>query len=221
MKQPIPPDSELTILTETEIRARGIGEYLSSGKYEFMIRTGEKEEGDLLLLKNIINGYKVTLTFNKVIRGIPYSQLHERLQLLQRMHALAPLHYSRDALCSGLDWKRTIEILRTDDVFRPFIELLEREMKVYSLWVIFNLKGDHPFHADSFKQGANYRNLITFGGRRKRMWFFCTKTKRMRGIVIPHNAFVTLNKFGGGMLGTIIHCVTNAEESYLIAFETA
>jgi hypothetical protein len=221
MKQPIPPDSELTIFTETEIQDRGIGEYLSSGKYEFLIRTGEKEEGDFLLLKNIINGMKVTLTFNKAIRGIPYSQLHERLQLLQRTHALSPLHYSRDALCSGIDSKRTIEILQTDDVFRPFIELLERKMKVYSLWVVINTKGDHPFHADSFRGGANYRNLITFGGRRKRMWFFCTKTKRMCGIVIPHNAFVTLNKFGGGMLGTIIHCVTKAENSYLIAFETA
>ncbi len=167
MKQPIPPDSELTILTETEIRARGIGEYLSSGKYEFMIRTGEKEEGDLLLLKNIINGYKVTLTFNKAIRGIPYSQLHERLQLLQRMHALAPLHYSRDALCSGLNWKRKIKILRTDDVFRPFIELLEREMKVYSLWVIINLKGDHRFHADSFKKAptTGTSSLLVGGGR--------------------------------------------------------
>ena len=82
MKQPIPPDSEHTIFTETEIQDRGIGEYLSSGKYEFLIRTGEKEEGDFLLLKNIINGMKVTLTFNKAIQGIPYSQLHERLQLL-------------------------------------------------------------------------------------------------------------------------------------------
>ena len=74
--------------------------------------------------------------------------------------------------------------------------------------------------SSSFKQGANYRNLITYGGKRKRMWFR-TETKRICGIVIPHNAFVTLNKFGGGMLGTIIHCVTNAENSYLIAFETA
>ena len=222
MKQPISPDSELTIFTEREIQDCGIGDYLSSGEYKFIVRTGEKEEeGDFLLLKNLINRYKVTLTFNKAMRGIPYSQLHERLQLLQRTHALAPLHYSREALCSGLDWKRTIEILRTDDVFRPFIELLESKMKVYSLWVVINLKGDHPFHADNFNRGANYRNLITFGGRRKRMWFFCTETKRMCGIVIPHNAFVTLNKFGGGMLGTIIHSATNAEDSYLIAFETA
>jgi hypothetical protein len=71
MKQPIPPDSELTIFTETEIQDRGIGDYLSSGEYKFIVRTGEKEEGDFLLLKNLINGYKVTLTFNKAIRGIP------------------------------------------------------------------------------------------------------------------------------------------------------
>ena len=51
MKQPIPPDSELTILTETEIHDRGTGEYLSSGEYTFIVRTGEKEEGDFLLLK--------------------------------------------------------------------------------------------------------------------------------------------------------------------------
>ena len=57
--------------------------------------------------------------------------------------------------------------------------------------------------SSSFKQGANYRNLITYGGKRKRMWFLCTKTGRMCGIVIPHNALVTLNKFGGGVLGTI------------------
>ena len=128
MTQPIPPDSELTILTETEIHDRGIGEYLSSGEYTFIVRTGEKEEGDFLLLKNIINGMKVTLTFNKAIRGIPYSQLHERLQLLQRTHALVPLHYSRDKLCSGLDWKITAEILRKDDVFRPFAKFFERKM---------------------------------------------------------------------------------------------
>jgi hypothetical protein len=136
MKQPIPPDSELTILTETEIQDRGIGDYLSSGEYTFIVRTGEKEEGDFLLLKNLMNGYKVTLTFNKAIRGIPYSQLHERLQLLQRTHALAPLHYSRDTLCSRLDWKITAVILCKDDVFRPFVELFERKIKVYSLWVI-------------------------------------------------------------------------------------
>ena len=136
MKQPIPPDSELTILTETEIQDRGIGDYLSSGEYTFIVRTREKEEGDFLLLKNLMNGYKVTLTFNKAIRGIPYSQLHERLQLLQRTHALAPLHYSRDTLCSGLDWKITAVILCKDDVFRPFVELFERKIKVYSLWVI-------------------------------------------------------------------------------------
>jgi hypothetical protein len=35
------------------------------------------------------------------------------------------------------------------------------------------------------------------------MWFLCTKTGRMCGIVIPHNALVSLNKFGGGVLGTI------------------
>jgi hypothetical protein len=46
--------------------------------------------------------------------------------------------------------------------------------------------------SSSFKQGANYRNLITYGGKRKRMWFLCTETKRICGIVIPHNAFVTL-----------------------------
>jgi hypothetical protein len=111
MKQPIPPDSELSIFTKREIQDRGIGDYLSSGEYKFIVRTREKEEGDFLLLKNLINRYKVTLTFNKAIQGILYSQLHERLQLLQRKHALAPLHYSREALCSGLDWKRTIEIL--------------------------------------------------------------------------------------------------------------
>ena len=86
--------------------------------------------------RNLINGYKVTLTFNKAIRGIPYSQLHKRLQLLQCTHALMPLHYSRDKLCSGLDWKITAEILRKDDVFRPFAKFFERKMKVYSLWVI-------------------------------------------------------------------------------------
>ena len=69
MKQPIPPDSELTILTETEIQDRGIVDYLSSGEYKFIVRTGEKEEGDFLLLKNIINGIKVTLTFNKATEG--------------------------------------------------------------------------------------------------------------------------------------------------------
>ena len=39
--------------------------------------------------------------------------------------------------------------------------------------------------------------------------------------VVPHNALVTLNKFGGGVLGTIVHCVTKAEDLYLIAFEIA
>ena len=38
---------------------------------------------------------------------------------------------------------------------------------------------------------------------------------------LSHNALVTLNKFGGGVLGTIVHCVTKAEDLYLIAFETA
>ena len=113
IQQPIPPDSELSVFTETEIQAHGIGDYLSSGKYKFMVRTGEKGEGDFLLLKNLINTKKATLTFNNAILGTPFSQLDERLQLLQRTNKLALLHYSRDALCSGLALKRTTKILLT------------------------------------------------------------------------------------------------------------
>ena len=101
-----------------------------------MVRTGEKGKGDFLLLKNLINTKKATLTFNNAILGTSFSQLDERLQLLQRTYKLAPLHYSRDALCSGLASKRTTKILWINDVSRPFVELLEHKKKVYSLWVV-------------------------------------------------------------------------------------
>jgi hypothetical protein len=112
-----------------------------------------------------------------------------------------------DTLSSGLASKRTIEILRGSYIFRPFIELLEQKKKLKSLWVDINLDGSHPpFFQDKLGQDANYRNLISFGGGNKRMWFYCNRTGRMCGISIPHNAFVTLNKFGGGVVGNISHC---------------
>ena len=121
---------------------------------------------------------------------------------------------------TGLASKRTIDILRDSVVFRPFIEKLEQDGKLRSLWLVINLDGSHPLHQDKFGRGVNYRNLISFGGGNKRMWFYCNSTRSMCGISIPHNAFVTLNKFGGGAEGDISHCVIGAANTYLIAFET-
>jgi hypothetical protein len=126
----------------------------------------------------------------------------------------------RDALTTGLASQRTIEILRGSAVFRPFIETLEGTRKLKALWLVINLDGSHPLHQDKFGRGANYRNLISFGGGNKRMWFYCNRTGSMCGISIPHNAFVTLNKFGGGVVGDISHCVVGAANTYLVAFET-
>ena len=216
----IPHDVELIELSEMNLRNHNINHELIPGGYEFFVRKGDKTVGNLELMRDFINNQHVGLQYNKAIPGVPTSVIHASFVRLQNEGAIAPLLFSRDALSSGFLMERTVELLHKDKVLGPIIEILEREKKLKALWVVINLDGSHPLHHDKFKQGSNYRNLVSFLGGKKRMWFRCKKTGRMFGIGIPNNAHVTLDKFGGGMLGHVHHCVVGAANSYLIAFET-
>jgi len=218
----IPPDGDTVRLTQEDIPKHGIDPSLLPGGFSLLFRK-DANGVDLRLGQTQIGDCHVVLQYQKAMPAMPSSEIRQRFFALQSLHSLAPLLWSRKALSSGFCTERTADILCKDAYFKRLVETIrERESRMvpFSLWAIINIDGSHPFHHDKIKRGANYRNLISFFGGRKRMWFLCKETGGMFGVEVPHNAHVTLDKVGGGMIGSVDHCVELAANTILIAFDS-
>jgi hypothetical protein len=227
----IPADEDIIRLTKHDIQVLGIDPSLLPSGYALLLRKDAKGiilRGDLRLANTHIGDKHVVLQYLDVLSGIPSSELRHRYFNLQSKHALCTELWSRDALSSGFLSERTADIFSKDDCFKLLVDAIRRQEEEKSLvpltqlilWTVINLDGSHPFHHDKFKKGYNYRNLISFFGGRKRMWFLCKETGGMFGVEIPHNAHVTLDKVGGGVIGNVDHCVELAANTILVAFES-
>ena len=222
----IPPDGDIVRLTQEDMPKYEIDPSLLPGEFALLFRKGANGVVlpiDLQLGQTQIGNCHVVLQFQNVMPAMPSSEIRQRIFELQSSYALAPLLWSRKALSSGYSTQRTAGILSKDAYFKQLVDAIcarESRMVPFSLWAIINIDGSHPFHHDKIKRGANYRNLISFFGGRKRMWFLCGETGGMFGVEVPHNAHVTLDKIGGGMIGSVDHCVELAANTILIAFDS-
>ena len=227
----IPDDKDIIRLTQEDMPEHGIDPSLLPPGYALLLRkdaNGSVRPGDLGLGQTHLGDKHVSLQYLNAMPGMPSSELRKRFFALQSKHALCTELWSRDALSSGFSGERTADIFSNDDYFKRLVDAIRKQEQEKSmvpltkliLWAIINLDGSHPFHHDKFKRGSNYRNLISFFGGRKRMWFLCKEHGWMFGVEIPHNAHVTLDKVGGGVIGNVDHCVELAANTILVAFES-
>lgn len=101
-----------------------------------------------------------------------WPEIHKQLQRLVDEEDLTPLYYKgREAATSGVNTKRTMELLRQIPEFDDFITDLKENFVVRAFWIIIHLGGSHPWHPDSFTADATHRFIMSLGCKTKRMGF--------------------------------------------------
>ena len=192
--------------------------------YSFLVRT----EGDATLARELLSANDIILRFVNLTIGpdefvdgdhTKWSYVFQQFWKLANDRFLIPMFYSRGAASSGLSAERTRLILRSNPVFRAFVDEIYATFDVCGFWVLANESGDHPWHRDRFSGGQAFRNLVTFGTESKVMWFRCRETEREFGISLPHSALVCISRHAAGVTSGIEHRVTGGANSWLVAFE--
>ena len=119
--------------------------------YSFLVRT----EGDATLARELLSDNDIILRFvNLKIRPgefvdgdhTKWSYVFQQLWELANDHLLVPMFYSRSAASSGLSSQRTRLLLRSNPVFRAFVDEIYATFDVCGFWVLANESGDHPWH---------------------------------------------------------------------------
>ena len=192
--------------------------------YSFLVRT----EGDANLACELLSANDIILRFVNLAIGTgelvdgdhtKWSFVFQQLWELANDHLLIPMFFSRGAASSGYSAERTRLLMRSNPLFRKFIDEIYTTFDVCGFWVLANESGDHPWHRDRFSGGQSFRNLATFGTDSKVMWFRCLETEREFGISLPHSAFVCISRHAAGVTSRIQHRVTGGANSWLVVFE--
>jgi len=130
-----------------------------------------------------------------------------------------------------LDWRITRAILEKSPRFKNFLESVEENFQINSLWMY----GYSPTTKDAKKPGGtfdwhrdtrysgHFRMIVTIGSMNKIM-FFCEKTedggRRVVGIRCENNSVVVLSHTSGGVSNIkLSHKVTNCENSFSLVLE--
>jgi hypothetical protein len=192
--------------------------------YSLLVRT----EGDATFARELLRDNDIILGFVNLKIGpgesvdgdqTKWSYVFEQLWKLANDDLLVPMFLSRGAAWSGSSSERTRLLMRSNPVFRSFIDEIYAKFDVCSFWVLANESGDHPWHQCRFGGGQAFRNMVTFGSESKVMWFRCLETKREFGISLPHSALVCIGKHAAGVTSGIQHRVTGGANSWLVVFE--
>ena len=181
-----------------------------------------REEG--IILAKALLGYGDILV-DHVKCDYSSEEIIEEVVRLNTEDNLCPLWYAdRGASTSGFNTPLTMKILQKSKIFGELVEKIVRTRNgnPASIWVSANVKGSHRWHQDGFRNGVNYRNLLTIGGENKIMWFRCQESEGLFGLRVPHGCLITLSRYAAGVGdSTIEHHITGGKNSWLLAFETA
>ena len=121
--------------------------------YSFLVRT----EGDATFARELLRSNDIILRFVNLEVGqsesedgdhTKWSYVFEQFWKLANDRLLVPMFYSRGAASSGLSSERTRLLMRSNPVFRGFIDEIYSTFDVCGLWVLANESGDHPWHRD-------------------------------------------------------------------------